>query len=536
MKYLKYIILLFLFAGIFISCDKTIKELQVNPNNATSVQPELILGTILNDMAGKGKAGALGEIDSYAVVHRWNQYHCSNFDYYGNNIYSWTNGSFDPYLVLKNVLQMEQEAKSRGAAVVNPYEAIGRFVKAWYFYNLASLFGDVPLTEALQGLENSTPVYSSQKEVFNYALKQLDTANTHLRTLLAGKDNTLSAAQDIYYGGRLALWQKAVNSFKIRVLISLSKKSTEADLNIPAQFAKISNDPVNYPVFTSQEDDLKFTYVSATYSSYRLNPTQYGSVGGRMNTAFTYVNALTSINDPRVFITCEPAWSLVDKGADPVQVKYFVGASTGESLGTMYGNATADKYSNINRYRYFTTFTGEPNVLAGYKELCFNLAEGITRGWAAGNAEDYYKKGITESMKFYGIDITKTDFTTRFLPPGNTALTQIVSYPFKFNFADYYAQEAVKLSSDQSRAIQQIVLQKYIACFENSGYEPYYNWRRTGTPEFKGGTGVGNNGVVPKRWAYPVSEQVQNAANWKAAVTRQNFEADDLNQVMWILK
>jgi len=80
------------------------------------------------------------------------------------------------------------------------------------------------------------------------------------------------------------------------------------------------------------------------------------------------------------------------------------------------------------------------------------------------------------------------------------------------------------------------VMQKYIACFENSGYEAYYNQRRTGVPAFQGGSGVGNNGVVPVRWAYPVSEQTQNAANWRAALANQKFSADDLNQVMWLLQ
>jgi hypothetical protein len=139
-------------------------------------------------------------------------------------------------------------------------------------------------------------------------------------------------------------------------------------------------------------------------------------------------------------------------------------------------------------------------------------------------------------MAFYGIDVTKTSFTAYFLPPSNNSITQIVAYPFTFDFTAYYAQSSVQLSSTAATAINQIVLQKYIVCFENSGYEGYYNWRRTGVPAFQGGSGVGNNGVVPIRWAYPVTEQAQNATNWKAALTNQGFSADDLNQKMWLLK
>lgn len=537
MKQIKNICLIITGVLLIVSCNKKIESLQTDPNNPTSVTPNLILGNVLNNMSGNGSAN-LGGINSWDNVHDWNQYHCQNYDYYGNNIYSWTNGSFSPYLVLKNVVQMETEATARGAASVNPYEAVGKFVRAYYYYNMTSLFGDIPQAQALQA-GNATPAYTSQKQVFQYILNTLDTANTHFATLISKNDNSLSATQDLFYQGNLVKWQKLVNSFKLRVLISLSGKASDPDLNVAAQFAAILNNPSTYPIFTSQADDMAYSYNpggSNAYSLYPFNPSNFGSIAGRFNMAATYVSTLTSLQDPRVFVTCEPAWALVGSDPNPVNFAYFVGASTGEPLATMYGNANAGKYSYINRNRYYKNFTGEPDVLVGYKELCFNIAEGITRGWATGNAEAYYKTGIAESMNFYGIGISKTVFTAYFLPGGTGALSSITAYPVSFNFANYYAQPSVMLSSTASTAISQIVLQKYIASFENSGYEAYYNWRRTGVPAFQGGSGVGNNGIVPKRWAYPVSEQVQNTANYKAALTAQGYTADDLNQTMWILK
>ena len=168
--------------------------------------------------------------------------------------------------------------------------------------------------------------------------------------------------------------------------------------------------------------------------------------------------------------------------------------------------------------------------------MLFNIAEGIERGWAPGNASTWYTNGITTSMAFYGIDVTQTNFTAYFLPPGANAVTQVAPYPFTFDWNTYYSQAAVQLSSTQATAINQIVLQKYIAMFENSGYEAYYNWRRIGVPAFQGGGGVGNGGVIPVRWAYPVTEQAQNAKNWAAAVSSQGFTADDLNQKIWLIK
>ena len=539
MKKIKHFFLIIIGIVLLISCNKQIEEKQANPNNPTSVPPNLILGTVLTDISGTGSAGSMGGINSWSSVHAWNQYHCQNYDYYGNNIYSWTNGSFDPYLVLKNIVQMEKEAALRGASAVNPFEAVGKFIFAYYYYNLANLFGDVPLTDALNASTTSTPSYTPQEQVFQYVLNELDTANTDLATLIASNDNSLSTSQDIYYGGDLTKWQKAVNSFKLRVLINLSSKSSDATLNIPAQFANIINNSSKYPIFKDESDDLQFVYNPGganVYSTYPFNPSNYGSIAGRYNMAATYVSALTTLKDPRVFFTCEPATFLWGSDPNPCQFKYFVGASTGEAVQIMYGNASAGKYSFINRNRYYADFTGEPNVLVGYKEMLFNIAEAIERGWITGNAESIYKTGISESMAFYGIDVTQTNFKAYFLPPGANSVAQAAPYPFSFNFASYYAQPAVQLSSTPATAIQQIVMQKYLAMFENSGYEGYYNWRRTGVPAFQSGAGVGNNGVIAKRWAYPVSEQTQNVANWKSALTNQGFSADDLNQTMWLLK
>jgi hypothetical protein len=563
MKQINYLFFILMGALLASSCSKKIEEKSVNPNNPATVQPGLVLGTVLTAMSGSQgntNIGALGGVNSWDNVGDWNQYHCQNYNYYGNNIYSWldnsthtesvgnntvnnySNGPFNSYLVLKNVVEMENEVTNRGGSALNPYEAIGRFIKAFYFYNMTSLMGDVPLTQALQSPAINSPAYTSQEQVFLYVLNQLDTANTHIATLIANKDNSLaaSASQDIYYNGSLGQWQKAVNTFKLRVLVALSAKASDATLNVPAQFATILNNPSRYPIFTSQSDDLAFVYNpggSNTFSTYPFNPSNFGSIAGRFNMAATYVSALTSLSDPRVFMTCDPAWAVV--GTDslhPAQFQYFVGASTGLDLGTMYTNASAGLYSFIGRKRYYSNFTGDPNVLVGYKEMLFNIAEGIARGWAGGTAETYYKAGITESMKFYGIDVTQSNFTAYFLPPSANAITQVLPYPFSFSFANYYAQPSVQLSGTLATAVGQIVLQKYIAMFETSGYEPYYNWRRTGVPAFQGGSGVGNNGVVPVRWAYPVTEQAQNTANWSAAVKSQGFSADDLNQKMWLLK
>ena len=73
----------------------------------------------------------------------------------------------------------------------------------------------------------------------------LDEANTQLTTLINAADVSLSG--DIYLGNDLRKWQRIVNTMRLRLLIQLSKKVTDADLNIKGQFADIINNPSKYP-------------------------------------------------------------------------------------------------------------------------------------------------------------------------------------------------------------------------------------------------------------------------------------------------
>ncbi|MFX5710156.1 SusD/RagB family nutrient-binding outer membrane lipoprotein, partial [Acinetobacter baumannii] len=76
----------------------------------------------------------------------------------------------------------------------------------------------------------------------------------------------------------------------------------------------------------------------------------------------------------------------------------------------------------INRKRYYSTYTAEPATQLGYVEMCFNIAEGINRGWVAGNAETWYQNGIKASLTFYNIPLSG-NFTAYFYRPGSTDVT-----------------------------------------------------------------------------------------------------------------
>lgn len=509
-------ILIGLFVLALLGACQDYVELEKNENRPNSVPAGLVLNGILNDLYER----------PWSLEHRQNQFWACNYNYYGTNEY-WSNATLN-YLTLKNVLKMEEEAKRTGAGDVNPYSAIGKFLRANYYVRMTQRVGDLPLDEALKGLENTEPTYASQKNIYLAVLTWLEEANTDLTALIAANDLTLSG--DIYLNNDLRKWQKVVNAFKLRVLISLSKKETDAELNVKAKFAAIINDPAKYPVMTSLSDNMNYKY-NGTTNLYPTNPGNRGFDKNRYNMAETYMKLLTGNQDPRVFVVANPAKKKLADGLAPTDFAAYVGASSGESLDNMSTKAGLGEYSFANQKRYYSTFIGfEPAVQIGYAEQCFNIAEGINRGWASGDAAQWYQNGIKASMQFYGIaDGTVIQITE----PDNDA----VIGTYTANVTNYLNQANVVYKGNNSNGLKQILEQKYIAFFQQSGQEAYFNYRRTGIPTFLAGPGTGNNGIIPRRWLYPQAESIVNGDNYSKAVTDQFGNAgDNLNSELWLEK
>jgi Starch-binding associating with outer membrane len=501
------------------ACKKSFESLQNDPNRAISVPPGLILNGVLSDIYQS----------PFSPTQRWNQFYACNYAYYGDQQYTWSDVSFGTYNTLKNVVKMEEEA-TKGTPVPNAYTALGKFFRAYLFYNLTMQTGDIPVSEALKSLTNIAPKYDTQKEVFKQVLVLLEQANNDMAAVITKGGYLLS--NDFYYNNDLNKWRKAVNSFKLRVLIQLSKYDADADLNIKQKFAETTTNASTYPVFTNMEDNMQYVY-NAQYNKYPTNPESFGFDVARYNMTSTYLNTLVTLKDPRTFYVAEPAAALVAAGAAPNSFIAFTGAGSGEDLANMSADAGLGKYSFINRKRYYSTYTAENCIQIGYAELCFNMAEAINRGWVTGNAEDWYSKGIQASISFYGI-VNGTN-TVTFQKPGGT-LSDYNNYTITYDWATYYALPLVKYAGNNATGLNQILIQKYLAFYQNSGWEAYYNWRRTGIPAFHTGPGTGNSNRIALRFQYPVAEKSINTTNVNSALQNQFAGQDDINAKMWIIK
>jgi hypothetical protein len=516
-----------------VSCSKKYDELEINPNLPENVPAALVLNGVEASIAAYQRPWNLEQ--------RWSQFACCNYNYYGNQEYNW-GGATLFYTTLKNVIKMEEEALKGGAKNVNPYAAIGKFLRAYFFYEMTMRVGDLPMTQALLGIENLTPEYNTQKEVFIQVLKWIESANADFAALINSSDNSLSG--DFYFNNDLSKWQKLVNTFALRVLVSLSKKENDADLKVKATFSTILSSHSQYPIMNGMADNMQFVYVNP-FNKYPINPDNFGFDATRYNTSSTHIGLLTSLKDPRVFAVADPAGAKLKAGLLPSDYNAYLGASPAEDLADMSSKAGQDNgpgfvpgvYSFYGRYRYYRTYTAENTILVGYPEMCFNIAEAINRGWINGNAEEWYKKGIQASHGFFGIKDGVNDFY--YLKAGGKVAESgdYNNYKVTFFFTDYYSQPLVQYAGNNASGLEQILKQKYLSFFQNSGFEAYYNYRRTAVPDFaKGGSGTGNSGLIPKRFQYPGSERTTNGANLSAALQRQFGGQDDINRAMWVIQ
>jgi hypothetical protein len=518
-------------------CKKKFLEYSQDPNEPPTVPPSQLLRTIEGAMY----------VAPFGQDERNDQFTCSNYNYYDDNAY-WDGVFHTQYATLDygsltDVLNMIASAKAAADTTLNPYDALGKFFEAYFFVDMTMKVGDLPMTDALQGIANMTPKYDTQKQIFIQALKWLDSANTEMAAVIKNGNLgvTYEFSGDSYFADVLGSapaiveWQKVINAYRLRVLVELSNQASDPDLNVAAQFASIINNPAQYPLMTSMSDNVEYVY-NTQYNNYPNNNQVFGTQALRYNMAASYEDSMSSFHDMRVMMVSEPARGL---GFNDTSYLSFKGANSGLPLSTMAGGVGSNStniYALIGRHRYYETLVGEPTFVISYPEMCLNVAEGINRGWANGNAALWYQNGIEADFTFYGV-VDGTNQVVFQQPSG--VLDDDTTYTVHFSYANYMSQPLVAYAGNNARGLEQILEQKYLTFFRNTGLEAYYQWRRTGVPGWLQGadqSGYGNGGNIPLRFQYPQDEVNGNSANYQAAIQSQYGGSDNINEKMWLLQ
>lgn len=483
-------------------------QLNTNPNTVETATSSLLATSVILDLVTPETPEANFLRDACLAKQMiWLEYlHDYNYNVLGR-------ADFSGYRMLINAEKMKELAKEEDK---NAYEALALFIKSHKLFYLSMQVGDIPFSDALQGESNNTkPQYDPQEKVMGTILSDLEAAS-RLFSLADPFEG------DPIYQGDVSKWEKATNAFRLKVLMYLSKKENDQELNIKERFSRIFN---NEPLMESNNDNLQLVFSNKSGQLYPFNKAiskhhVYATISSIV------IDTLKAYNDYRLFYFAQPAKTMTDKGMQPDNIDSYLGLDPVADFSDIKAEYAKGAYSAIN-LRYTDIAAGEPYIHVGYAEQCFILAEAIVRGWINGDAAEYYNSGIRASMTFIN-DNTPDDAIYHH---GKKMTTDYIN--------TYLGSEPILLKGDTEHKIKQIIVQKYLTYYMQYPFDAYYEYRRTGYPVLPINPLTNRNtekDKIPVRWMYPTKEFDYNKENVDNAVASQYEGIDNNNKIMWILK
>lgn len=501
-KYYKLFSLSFMIVAL--SCSNFDDDINIDKNNVSEAPPSYLLTSAQRDITTNFADiyTGLDELPTkYAQYIAGKTYtnisrvetEISRF----NLIYA--GGLNDLQQVIKLNTDEETKVNSSLYGDNNNQIAVAKILKAYSFMNITDMWGHAPYSEALQGRDNFSPKYDSQKEIYTGIINSLKEAS---EMITAGK-----IQGDNFYDGDMSKWKKFAGSLLMRAGMRLSNVNETM-----AKDAFVSGN--NIGGFESNNDNALYknagdqNNANGYYTSFvTQNRLDYAM-------SHTLINILGENNDPRLPVYANPliseatAQQIADKATPEYWSKYKVFTMNGNKYAGQpwgYSNGTSQALEPINvsfvgnKYREATA----PHIIMTYAEVEFLKAEAIARGWVTGNAEEHYKKGITASMQYNGIN--------------------------QNNINDYIDNEPYA-QYDASNYIKSIAQQKWIALF-TQGFTAWAEWRRTGFPILNKAPDATEGREIPRRRAYSQIEFDLNKENVDSAIS--SMGADNSSTRVW---
>ncbi|WP_010136490.1 SusD/RagB family nutrient-binding outer membrane lipoprotein [Ochrovirga pacifica] len=404
------------------------------------------------------------------------------------DLFDWgdQSGTWNTYfLAIRDAKELEKIAI---AEENTSYQGVSKVMQAWLFSLLTDIWGDIPFSEVNQAAEgNGTPVYDTQEEIYNGMLQLLEEANITL------SESSLAIRGDLLFDGDLQKWRKFANSLRLRLALRLSEVNAS---KAASEIAAIYNNPSQYPVMESNDDNAALTFLNANPDAHPVTEESVYRVGSynEYRISENFVGLLKRLDDPRLEFFADPTANSVEKGT-PV----YEGMQNGIVDGPAYEYKGGDAFLSKFRLDYFYL---QPNAnqarLMLHGEVKFILAEAAQRGWIATDAATLYQEGITSNFNYWGIDMP-VDYLTR-----------------------------AEVAFDNTLEI--IANQKYISLFYTD-FQGFIEFKRTGFPNTIAPGPDAFYATYPSRFEYPSKEQALNAENYNQAVSR--IGEDEITTKVW---
>ncbi len=321
---------------------------------------------------------------------------------------------------------------------------------------LVDTFGNVPYTEALQGLDNQTPVYDDAETIYMDLLTRITNDINSIDVTSEG-----FGSNDLIYEGDMAAWKKLAASVKLRIAVQI------LDSNTSVANTAIS-EAVASGVIQSNADNFVLAYLSAD----------------------PYKNPIAvDLNSRNDFVPANTIVDMMNALEDPRRPIYFQqNLGDGVYEGGIYGagSSFAD-FTHLGELLYESETPGD---LLDAAEVHFLMAEAKAKGASVpGTIEDHYNAGIQASMEYWGV--ASDDVT------------------------EYLNRPDVAFSTAAGSDLQKVANQFWLAMF-NRGFEGWNIWRRTGSPALASPAPLSNL-PIPLRYTYPAGERTINRTNYEAA-------------------
>lgn len=503
LKYLVYVGI----SMILISCNK-FEEINTNTDSATKVNSSLLAtGAIMGIMKPEVSEGFIRNQFLTKYLSFGSAVNGEIYNEFGRE-------KFSGYTALKDYRLMAELAPESSKKA---YQALALFLESYRIYNYTINVGDIPYSEAIQGKEGGlAPKYDTQKEVILSILSNLEKADS----LFAEAENFDG---DPIYNGDVLQWRKINTALYLRVLIGLSKKEEDPDLNIKNRLQSILGKET---LMQSNDDNLQLIFSDKAGQIYPFH--------NSINKAYLYpilsstlIDILKKHQDYRLFYYGSPSKAMLGSGYEKDDWHSYPGVDISLPFEEVKNLFSQEKHTSLNK-RYTHLISGEPFIIFGYAEQNFILAEIALRGWIEKDPELFYKKAIYASLEFIAINTPDEEQFHQGKKITNDYIT------------DFVTRASLQLNGDFATNLERIMEQKYVASFMQLAYQPYYDYRRTGYPVFPINPETNLNfrepTKIPVRWLYPDSEFSYNKQNVEDAIERQYGGIDEVNQVMWMLK
>ena len=211
-----FVKLLVVISFFIVGCTEDFLDVNVNPNNLPTATHSYVFTNALN--TSTVNVMNVNEIGSYwsGLWTQSNSYILSPTTFN----YQFTNGDFNFWDGIYNNLQDYQYVINNAVSNDQKYlSGPSKIMKAYLFHQLVDMYGDVPYTDALKGVENLAPKLDNQKTVYETLITLLDEAIAETK---ANAFSSAFASSDIVFKGNNSKWVKFDNSLKHRILVHQS--------------------------------------------------------------------------------------------------------------------------------------------------------------------------------------------------------------------------------------------------------------------------------------------------------------------------